>query len=213
MSEDSEETSVVYAVLLAAGQSRRFDDGNKLLADTGGKPMVRHVAEGIVASRADGVIVVTGFEKRKIAKALKGLDLKFVENEHYLYGLASSIRTGIGALPEEADGAMICLADMPSLTTSVIDTLVQVFRKLGAERIVYPRRTDGTQGNPVIWPRAYFDKLMSLTGDAGAKEVLEKNIDDAEGLKVTAEKMLDDIDTPDDLENWNRSASKKKMKD
>lgn len=172
--------------------------------------MVRHVAEGLVASRADGIVVVTGFEKRKIAKALKGLDLKLVENEHYLYGLASSIRTGIAALPDDADGAMICLADMPSLTTAVVDTLVQVFKKLGAEKIVYPRRTDGTQGNPVIWPRKYFDKLMSLTGDVGAKEVLEKNIDDAEGLKVTASKVLDDIDTPDDLEIWHRSTGKKK---
>ena len=210
MSKDTEKTPVVYAVLLAAGQSRRFDDGNKLLADVGGKPMVRDVAEGLIASRADGIVVVTGFEKRKIAKALKDLDLKLVENEHYLYGLASSIRTGIRSLPDEADGAMICLADMPALTTAVIDTLVQVFKKLGAEKIVYPRRTDGTQGNPVIWPRAYFDKLMSLTGDAGAKEVLEKNIDNAEGLKVTASKVLDDIDTPDDLAAWNRAINKKK---
>lgn len=210
MSEDTEEMPVVYAVLLAAGQSRRFDDGNKLLADIGSKTMVRHVAEGLVASRADGIVVVTGFEKRKIAKALKGLDLKLVENEHYLYGLASSIRTGIAALPDEADGAMICLADMPSLTAAVVDTLVQVFKTLGAEKIVYPCRTDGTQGNPVIWPRKYYDKLMSLTGDAGAKEVLEKNIEHAEGLKVTASKVLDDIDTPDDLAAWNRSSCKKK---
>lgn len=212
MSKDTEKTPVVYAILLAAGQSNRFEDGNKLLADIGGKPMVRQVTDMLTQSRADGIIVVTGFEKRKIAKALKGLDLKLVENEHYLYGLASSIRTGIGALPDDADGAMICLADMPSLTTSVIDTLVQVFRKLGAEKIVYPRRPDGTQGNPVIWPRQYYDKLMSLTGDAGAKEVLEKNIDDAEGLKVTASKVLDDIDTVDDLEAWNSPASNKKKK-
>lgn len=210
MSEIPEEIPTVYAVLLAAGQSQRFDDGNKLLAVIDGKPMVRHVAEGLVASRVDGIVVVTGFEKGKIARALKGLDLPLVENEHYLYGLASSIRTGIGALPGEADGAMICLADMPALTTAVLDTLIQVFKKLGAEKIVYPRRTDGAQGNPVIWPRKYFDKLMSLTGDVGAKELLGKNIDSTEGLKVTASKILDDIDTAEDLEAWTSTLKKKK---
>ncbi len=210
MSETPEQTPAVYAILLAAGVSRRFDDGNKLLADVGGKPMVRHVAEGLNESRADGIIVVTGFEKNKIKRALKGLDVQLVENRHYHYGLASSLRTGIGALPDDADGAMICLADMPALTTAVIDTLIQVFRKLGGEKIVFPRRTDDGQGNPVIWPSKFFDKLMSLTGDAGAKHVLEQNIDSAEGLKVTASKVLDDIDTPEDLAAWQSSVKKKK---
>lgn len=189
----------IYAILLAAGQSSRFRKRNKLLAKIAGVEMVRRVAEGLLSGRADGVIVVTGFQQERILAALKGLEVRTVENSHFEYGLASSLRTGVGALPDDAQGAMICLADMPGLTSAVTDTLIEVFRKLGGEKIVYPETADGEQRNPVIWPRSYFDRLMSLTGDEGAKEILQKNIESAVGLKVATPEVLEDIDTPEDL--------------
>ena len=145
-------SSTVYAVLLAAGASRRFGKDNKLLTGIDGTPLVRRVAQRLLASRAAGIIVVTGFEEKRISQALSGLDVQLAANPDYTAGLSSSIRCGVAALPDEAHGAMIVLADMPGLTTAFADRLLEAFAQSGATKIVYPAGARQAQGNPVIWP-------------------------------------------------------------
>jgi len=195
-------SSRVYAVLLAAGASRRFGKDNKLLTRIDGTPLVRRVAERLLASRVSGVIVVTGFEARRITGALSGLYVQFAANPDYAAGLASSLRTGVAALPESADGAMIVLADMPGLTTAFADRLLEAFSQATATKIVYPASARRGQGNPVIWPARFFAQLQSLTGDAGAKRLIGEHGDETRALPVDDEAMLRDIDTPGDLEHF-----------
>ncbi|MCH8239401.1 MAG: nucleotidyltransferase family protein [Proteobacteria bacterium] len=199
--------STVYAVLLAAGASRRFGKDNKLLIEIEGKPLVRRVAQRLLASRAAGVIVVTGFEAKRIAEALSGLDVQFAANPDYTAGLSSSIRCGVAALPEGAGGAMIALADMPGLTTALVDRLLAAFAQAGARKIVYPAGARQAQGNPVIWPARFFAQLQTLTGDAGARKLIGGNGDETRALRVDDEAMLRDIDTPGDLEQVRRFLS------
>ena len=105
----------VAAVVLAAGRSTRMGAINKMLAEIGGKPLVRIAVEQAIASRAKPVIVVTGHQHEKVEAALKDLPVRLVRNPDYAEGLGTSLKTGIAAVPENADGAIVCLGDMPQV--------------------------------------------------------------------------------------------------
>lgn len=199
---DADKTSPVVAVLLAAGRSRRFGPRNKLLAEIDGEPLVRRAARALLESRVQSVIVVTGFERDRIEAALDGLDVRMVHNPDYDGGLGASLARGIGAIAEEAAGALVCLADMPGTRTDLIDRLVGLFEGEAGNRIVFPAAPGGRQGNPVLWPRRYFERLAALRGDAGGKAILEASMDDSLVVETGPEESLDDIDTPKDLASW-----------
>jgi molybdenum cofactor cytidylyltransferase len=101
----------VTAVVLAAGRSTRMGPVNKLLAEIGGKPMVRVTVERVLTSIARPVIVVTGHEHERIETALRGLPVLFVHNPGHAEGLASSLTTGIGAVRGDSDGVVVWLGD------------------------------------------------------------------------------------------------------
>ncbi len=123
----------VAAVVLAAGRSTRMGAVNKMLAEIGGKPLVRIAAEQAIASRAKPVIVVTGHEREKVETALSGLPVRLVHNPDFADGLGTSLKAGIAAVPEEADAAIVCLGDMPQVDAALINKLISVFRS-GARR-------------------------------------------------------------------------------
>jgi CTP:molybdopterin cytidylyltransferase MocA len=124
--------SEIAAIILAAGLSSRFQAGpeeTKLVVPLCDKPLVRHVAEAALASRARPILVVTGHATAQVEAALKNRDLSFISNPNYRTGLASSLKAGIAALPETAAGALILLADMPCVSVSLIDRLIQAFEE------------------------------------------------------------------------------------
>jgi molybdenum cofactor cytidylyltransferase len=194
----------VYAVLLAAGASRRFGGENKLLARIDGTSLVRRAAVELIKSRVAGVIAVTGFEADQVREALGGLDIQFAENREYADGLASSLRCGVAALPDDAAGVMIALADMPGMAGEHLNRLIIIFEEEQCGKIVYLDREDGSQGNPVIWPARYFAELQKLEGDTGARKLIQRYSENTRPLIVDADDVLDDIDTPRDLEVWQR---------
>src|SRR5205085_4474109 len=89
----------VAAIVLAAGRSTRMSGANKLLAEIGGKSLVRIAAEQALASRAHPVIVVTGHQRDAVERALAGLDVRLVHNPDFADGLGTSLRAGIAAVP------------------------------------------------------------------------------------------------------------------
>jgi molybdenum cofactor cytidylyltransferase len=186
----------VWAVLLAAGQSRRMGPRNKLLAVFDGKPLVRRTAEQVAASRAAGTVAVLGHEAERVAAALEGLDLRRVCNADFATGLASSLKAGIRALPPSAEGALVVLADMPGITAADLDRLVEAFAKAGGRAIV--RATHGgKRGNPVILPRAFFAEVERLEGDTGARQIVESAADVVDVELGPAASL--DVDTPEAL--------------
>src|SRR4029453_2175436 len=93
----------VAAVILAAGEGKRFrtsPDETKLSAELDGKPLVRHVAEAALASRARPVLLVTGHAEEQVLAVLDGLPLNRIHNSDFSSGLAGSLKLAIGALPE-----------------------------------------------------------------------------------------------------------------
>ncbi len=188
----------VAAVVLAAGRSTRMGAVNKLIAEIGGKPLVRITAEQALASHASPVIVVTGHEKEKVAAALAGLPVRMVHNPDYAEGLGSSLRTGIAAVPAEADGAIVCLGDMPQVAAPLIDKLIDAFDPEKGALVVTPT-VDGRRGNPVVWSRRFFRDLMAVQGDIGARNLIGSYAEAVVEVPVSGDGALVDVDTPESL--------------
>jgi molybdenum cofactor cytidylyltransferase len=188
----------VAAIILAAGRSTRMGGPNKLLEDLGDKPLVRIVAEQALASKATSVTVVTGHQAAEIEKALAGLKVRFVRNPDYAEGLATSVKTGIAALPADADGAVVCLGDMPLIDAKLIDRLIETFAPDRGNLIAVPV-SDGRRGNPVLWSRRFFGELMTLDGDIGARHLILKHAEAVAEVPVEGHGAFLDIDTPQAL--------------
>jgi molybdenum cofactor cytidylyltransferase len=189
----------IAAIVLAAGRSTRMGGTNKLLAPIGGKPLVRIAVEQALASRARPVIVVTGHEHERVEAALPGLNVSFVHNANYASGLGSSVRSGIAAVPAEADGAVICLGDMPQVDAALIDRLIAAFDPEKGALVAVPT-IDGQRGNPVLWARRFFPDLMALEGDVGARNLIGRYGEAAVEVPADGKGALVDVDTPEALD-------------
>jgi molybdenum cofactor cytidylyltransferase len=196
---DQEAGRTIAAIILAAGRSTRMGGPNKLLAELGGRKLVRIVAERVLASKAEGVIVVTGHQADQVRMALSGLPLSFVHNPDFADGLASSVKAGISAVPDQADGAVVCLGDMPLISADLIDRLIAAFAPQAGQLIVVPV-SDNRRGNPVLWSRRFFHELMALDGDIGARHLIEKHSEAVAEVAVEGHGAFLDIDTPQALE-------------
>jgi molybdenum cofactor cytidylyltransferase len=194
-----EKGRAIAAVVLAAGRSSRMGGPNKLLAEIGGKPLVRIVVDAVLASRARPVIVVTGHQRDKVEAALAGLPVKFVHNPHFADGLGTSLKAGIAALPAEADGAIVCLGDMPQVDAALIDRLIGAFDPDHGALVVLPT-IDGKRGNPVVWSRRFFPDLMAVEGDVGARYLIGRYTEAVAEVPLTGTAALTDVDTPEALE-------------
>ena len=191
----------VAAVILAAGRSTRMGGPNKLLAELNGKKLVRIVAEQALASKASSVIVVTGHQSLEVEAALKGL--KVARNPDFAEGLATSVKAGIGAVPDTADGAVVCLGDMPLIDAKLIDRLVDAFAPDRGSLIVVPV-AGGRRGNPVLWSRRFFPELMTLDGDIGARHLIAQHAEAVAEVEVEGKSAFLDIDTPEMLADARR---------
>ncbi len=188
----------VHVVLLAAGRSSRMGGPNKLLAGFGGKPLVRLVAERAMASRADGLVVVTGHQSERVREALRGMRVKFADNPDFSSGLAGSLKAGLRALPADAEGAMVVLGDMPGVSTGDFDALITAFARASGHAIVRATHA-GKRGNPVILPRAVFAAVEALEGDVGARQLVEAGETPVVDVEI-GEAASVDVDTPEALE-------------
>jgi molybdenum cofactor cytidylyltransferase len=195
----------VAGVILAAGRSTRMRPRNKLLETIGGRPVIARVAETALASAARPVVVVTGFEAQRIAEALRGLDVLSVHNADFAAGLSTSLRAGLAALPAKSDGALILLGDMPFVEAGDLKALIAAFAAKDRNSICVPAR-HGRMGNPILWGAAYFAEMMRLSGDAGAKLLLEIHRDRVTEVEAISDGIFADIDAPSDLARHNPQA-------
>jgi molybdenum cofactor cytidylyltransferase len=188
----------IAAVVLAAGRSTRMGGPNKLLAEIAGRPLLRIVVEEALASRASPVIVVVGHERAEVEKALAGLRVQLVHNPDFAQGLGTSLKAGIAAVPAEADGAIVCLGDMPQVDASLIDRLIAAFDPDRGALIVMPM-VEGRRGNPVLWSRRFFPDLMAIEGDVGARHFIGRYSEAVLEVPFEGRAALVDIDTPEAL--------------
>lgn len=195
----------VYAIVLAAGQSRRMGKQNKLLATLDEKPLIHHVIDALTGSSVEEIYVVTGHESEDVRQLLSDRRVELVHNPAYASGLSSSLRVGIAALPSDADAVLVCLGDMPLIRTDTINALVSAYTKSPAETICIPAYR-GKHGNPVLWPRCYFSEIMELTGDVGARALVGLHENSVLSVSQGSDSVLVDVDTREVLHDLERSS-------
>lgn len=199
------------AVVLAAGQGTRYRasggaETSKLLALVAGEPLIRHVVRAVAGSRADSVLVITGHEAPSIAAALAGSHAELRHNPRYASGLASTLKTGLAALPHDVDGALVVLGDMPGITTAVIDRLIEAACADPRVAAVAPVRA-GRRGNPVYLRRSLFPAVARLKGDEGARRLLNEPGVTVCEVPFEDDSVVADVDAPGDLALFTTSFS------
>lgn len=185
----------VAGILLAAGESTRFADGNKLLAPYDDEPIVWHAALSLVQAGLDPRIAVTGNDAGAVSDAIDGLGFELVHNPDYADGQATSVRTGIAAIGA-VDAVVIALGDMPAVDPASIEALVTVYR--AGEHSALAAAYDGRRGNPVLFDRRHFAALSRLEGDTGGRDVLCSS-DDAALVETGDPGVTRDVDTREHL--------------
>jgi len=187
----------VSAVLLAAGESRRMGGPNKLLLEHAGRPLLRAAAETLLASGVRELIVVLGHQHREAQRLLDGLALRCVINAEYRSGQMSSVRTGIEALGETADGIMICLADQPWLQVDDYRFLIDAYRRLPQAVVLIPT-VQGRRGNPIILDGRRRADLLASGKNFGCRQFIANNPELVTTVEAPNAHFVRDIDTAQD---------------
>jgi molybdenum cofactor cytidylyltransferase len=189
----------IAAVVLAAGRSRRMAPHNKLLvADRTGKTMIARVVDNVLSSNARPVLVVTGHQAEQVQHALGGRPVRYVHAPDYAEGLSASLKAGIAAVSEDCAAAVVCLGDMPLVTGRMIDRLLSHYDPEEGRKIVLPTFR-GKQGNPMLWDRQFFQEILQISGDSGARFLLGKPLEAVTEVEMADDAVLRDFDTTDSL--------------
>ncbi|GJL99318.1 MAG: hypothetical protein DHS20C07_09980 [Methyloligella sp.] len=197
------------AILLAAGQSTRFEEGSKLTQLINEKPLISLSLSPLINSNLEKIIVVTGGHAETLNKQLipiknKNTNITVLHNENYKLGMGASIAAGMSVLPQNSEGVFICLADMPKITKEIISELSNNYaQEQKTETInkksIFRPAYQGTPGHPVLFSKTHFEKLSTLSGDHGAKEIIRQNKDQLKLIEVTSPHILFDIDKISDI--------------
>ena len=190
---------MISAILLAAGQSKRMVGENKLAKKIQGVPLIKHSVKNILAASIDELIIVLGYQKEIIEKLIdKNEKIKFVFNKDFESGMASSIKTGLNNLSEKTEAFFICLGDMPMVNHDIYNQLI---KSKDSKEIIVPNY-NGQQGNPVLFNKSMKEKVLNITGDAGAKKILELNKDKILNLEINDQNITKGFDTQDNFNSF-----------
>jgi len=177
---------MLAGIILAAGPGERFHGGHKLLQPFRGEPLVVHGLREALASTLSPVALVAGCRADAVVAALGALadhpKLRIVHNPDWKSGRASSLRTGLEALPDESEGAVVYPGDMPCLTAELIEIIRAGCAEAGQP--CFPLY-NGRKGHPVAFPRAWFASLRALRGDQSGYALLRSAWNEAVKVERT----------------------------
>ena len=190
----------VSAVVLAAGTSSRMGAENKLLLPWGDKSVLEVVVNTLVGAALHEVVVVVGHEAETVAAVLESYPVRVATNDDFAAGMSASLRTGIEAADAAAAGYLVALGDMPAITAGIVDLLCRRFNEAGESAILLPVN-EGRRGHPVIFASDYREELLALSGDRGARSVVERHPGCVVEVPVSASGILADVGTPEEYRN------------
>lgn len=192
----AERTGPVTGIVLAAGASTRMGR-NKLFFEFEGETLLRRAVRHAAEAGLEPVIVVLGHEADRAREALADLPCQPVVNPDYARGINSSVRAGLRMVPDDAAAAVVVLADMPFVTTSMIATLVERFHESTAPLVVSDY--GGVNAPPALYTRSLFDELLSMEGEGCGKQVVKRHRSEALSVSWPPE-ALTDLDVPEDYD-------------
>ena len=193
----AQKAPILEAVVLAAGSGTRFG-GGKLTAAWDAGVLLEGALAAAYAAPVRSVTVVIGADAEAVAAAAMRFDPRtiIVHARDHAEGMGASLRTGIASLLDDADGVYVFLGDMPRVPAEVLPRMA---RALIDGALAAAPVWQGRRGNPVLIDRTLFPQLLALTGDAGARGVLQGLGNQLALVESPNDGVLFDVDTPDDI--------------
>ena len=189
---------MISAILLAAGQSKRMDGENKLLKKYKKKHFINHILNTLIKSKISKIIVVLGFQRSKVRKVLlKNKKIKCIYNKKYKSGMASSIKAGLKKISQKNTGVLIIHADMPLVSTGIINLFCLGLNKSNKEIFVPINKKK--IGNPIGFKRSMIKFLKKIKGDKGAKKIIRRNKHKLYFIKINSKSIFRDFNTQRDF--------------
>ncbi|MDA9347753.1 nucleotidyltransferase family protein [Porticoccaceae bacterium] len=182
-------TQQIDVLVLAAGAASRFGSAKQLL-NYRGRSLVQHCIDKANRLCPGRVFVVLGANQELIEPLIS--DAKIIRNHYWQQGLGVSIAAGIDNIDPQSDGLLILLADQVALTTDELNLLLDAFDGSNTVAAHYA----GRHGVPAIFPRSLYAELRALSGDSGAKALLQRS--DVNITEIDLPNAAMDIDTPED---------------
>lgn len=189
---------MIWAVLLAAGESKRMGTPKQLLP-FGRTTVIETALEHILASSVDRTLVVLGAVRDRLEPLLKRFPVSLTVNPGFLEGMLSSVRWGIRHLPPDARAALIFLGDQPWITPETIDRVIHAFKTTG-RGLVLPVQGDAG-GHPLLIDLKYREEIESLNPAVGLRELLSRHFEDVCRVESGDAGILRDMDTPREYED------------
>jgi molybdenum cofactor cytidylyltransferase len=199
---------MIWAVILAAGQSRRMGVQKLLLPFGGsrqsrstevgspGRTAIGHIVGEVLRSPVDQTLVVVGRDAARVASALAGLGVTFATNPDPDGDMLSSVRCGLRALPADCRGVLVALGDQPSITSDLVGRMLDAFGT-GDRGIVVPVY-GGRRGHPILFSASYGPEILTGFDSVGLRGLLGAHGPDVLELPVTSPCVLSDMDYPED---------------
>jgi molybdenum cofactor cytidylyltransferase len=184
------------AIILAAGASTRMGSPKQLL-ELDGAPLLFRAVEAALAADAWPVVVVLGAHADRIRPALAKVPVLIAENAAWAEGMASSVRAGIATLRQFSralDAALVALCDQPAFSADIIRQLVAAQCRSG--RSIVAAHYSGRHAAPALFLREHFSALAELTGEEGARALLNAQPERIASVDLPA--LALDLDTPED---------------
>ena len=183
-------------IILAAGSSTRMGQPKQLMMYKN-KTFLQHIISEAKNALLDPVICVTGYQSDLITNSISVMEVSIVYNEHWPEGMGSGISTGIRHLMlTDADSVILAVSDQPYVSSDLFSEMVRWKDESGKGIVACTYA--GTLGTPVLFTKDYFDRLQSLNGNQGAKNIVKLNLPDV--CPVEFEKGSVDIDSKEDYE-------------
>lgn len=184
----------IGCLVMAAGNASRFH-ANKLAAEFEGKPLIQHALDAIPKHLFSDVVVVTQYPE--IEKLADRYDFRSIRNKHPDYGISHTISLGTQAMLD-CDAILYMVSDQPLLGASSVERVVECWKE-HPDKIVGAAH-DGKRGNPCIFPKEFFEKLLDLEEDHGGNTVIRMYPERLLTVEV-GKAELTDVDTPKALED------------
>ena len=191
---------MISAILLAAGQSKRMINENKLIKKYKNIPLIKHAVDNILNSPIDELIIVLGHQKETIQKIIeKNKKIKFIDNPNFESGMASSIKKGLNHLRKETEAFFICLGDMPNINKEIYNQLINASLSNKDKEIFVPYYRE-KQANPILFSKKIKDKIHKIEGDFGAKKIIADNEKKVFKLSILDKGIITDFNIVTDFE-------------
>lgn len=185
----------IPVAVLAAGSSSRMG-AHKLLLDLSGRPLVAWSVMSAEASRAGEILVILGRDAGAVAAALPAGRHTNIVNDNAVRGQSTSLARAVTSISPDAPGFIVVLADQPFMDARSIDAALDAAR-LSPEIVVMGVTASGA-GHPVYLPRRLFPRIVALTGDMGARDIIAAERDSIIRVPLDNPYAQFDVDSPED---------------